>query len=295
MLKYYTVSHGFSGTVDFTAENLSECKTVLKYKNCGKDFRQKVFEALKKICTEVILKYGTDDDFSCIKTDKGAVVFEDDFNISPVFSEHLQNAKDIHDKWEEIYISEMDFEKLNKAFEFAKDILIGKNTAPGKGCDINRFFGTMTNRKNVNFIENLTDGIQKRIFIKGRPGSGKSTLMKKIRDGANNAGFDTETYHCSFDPKSLDMVIVRTLSVCIFDSTAPHEMFPQKGSDEILDLYSLAFPINTDLKHSLEIQKIKSRYDYEISQAKQYIPSYIDDEIVRYSDDEIFKIYDTLK
>ena len=70
-----------------------------------------VFDRLKESCREVIVKYGTDDDFTALKTSKGAVLFEGSEIIPDLFTEHLKNAKDIHDKWEEIYISKMDFER----------------------------------------------------------------------------------------------------------------------------------------------------------------------------------------
>ena len=40
--------------------------------------------------------------------------------------------------------------------------------------------------------------------------------MKKIANLAKNNGYKTEVYHCSFDPDSLDMVIIRDLDVRIF-------------------------------------------------------------------------------
>ncbi|WP_054860951.1 hypothetical protein [Gracilibacillus sp. JCM 18860] len=79
----------------------------------------------------------------------------------------------------------------------------------------------------------------KRYFIKGRAGSGKSTLLKKVVSASKERGFDIEVYHCGFDPESVDMVVIRELSVCLFDSTDPHEYFPKRKGDEIVDLYKL--------------------------------------------------------
>ena len=59
-------------------------------------------------------------------------------------------------------------------------------------------------------------------ILKGGPGCGKSTLMRKIGAWAEEAGLDTEYILCSGDPDSLDAVILPTLAVAIVDGTAPH-------------------------------------------------------------------------
>ena len=133
----------------------------------------------------------------------------------------------------------------------------------------------MLTGSSVNYIDNLTRGLAKRIFIKGRPGTGKSTFLKKIKNAAIERGFDTETYYCSFDPSSLDMVIIRELSLCIFDSTSPHEMFPSLASDSILDIYDIAVTNGTDEKYSKELSEIQVKYDIELAGAKKYLADII--------------------
>ena len=92
-----------------------------------------------------------------------------------------------------------------------------------------RFLGAATPVGAVDFVPNLTEDVPKRYFIKGRPGSGKSTMLKKIVAEGEKRGFDIEVYHCGFDPNSLDMIIIRELGIAIFDSTAPHEILPITG------------------------------------------------------------------
>ncbi len=58
-------------------------------------------------------------------------------------------------------------------------------------------------------------------YIKGGPGTGKSTLMRKLSDA-----FPDERksfYYCSSDPKSLDAVVFEDKKFFIADATAPHE------------------------------------------------------------------------
>lgn len=80
-----------------------------------------------------------------------------------------------------------------------------------------------------------------RIFIlKGGPGTGKSTLMKKVARAFPDGVFRTEVFHCSSDPSSLDGVAVRSQkgSIAVLDGTAPHERDATAPGaiDEIVDL-----------------------------------------------------------
>lgn len=66
---------------------------------------------------------------------------------------------------------------------------------------------------------------QERIFLlKGGPGTGKSSLMKKTEAYFVSKGVYIEAFHCSSDPHSLDGLLLRHngKSVSIVDATAPH-------------------------------------------------------------------------
>ncbi len=64
-------------------------------------------------------------------------------------------------------------------------------------------------------------------IIKGGPGTGKSTLMKKVARIAQEKGFDTELIYCSSDPQSLDGIIVKDLDLSLIDGTSPHVLEPR--------------------------------------------------------------------
>ena len=86
------------------------------------------------------------------------------------------------------------------------------------------FIGANTARGFVNYADELFSGIRKRYLIKGGPGTGKSTLMKRVAEAAETKGFTVERYACSSDPKSLDGIVIRELSVGVTDATSPHAM-----------------------------------------------------------------------
>lgn len=76
------------------------------------------------------------------------------------------------------------------------------------------------------------------ICLKGGPGTGKSTLMKKVGKTYQEKGYDVEYHHCSSDPNSLDGVVIKALKVAILDGTSPHVIDPiNPGAvDEILNM-----------------------------------------------------------
>ncbi len=63
-------------------------------------------------------------------------------------------------------------------------------------------------------------------IIKGGPGSGKSTLMRRVCQEAASRSLKSQQIFCSSDPDSLDGVIIPALKSAIFDGTAPHVMEP---------------------------------------------------------------------
>lgn len=78
-----------------------------------------------------------------------------------------------------------------------------------------------------------------RLFIlKGGPGTGKSTLMKKIGYELASKGYDIEFMHCSSDNDSLDGIVAPKLSFAIIDGTSPHITDPVYPGvvDEIVNL-----------------------------------------------------------
>lgn len=76
------------------------------------------------------------------------------------------------------------------------------------------------------------------ICIKGGPGTGKSTLMKRIGENFYKKGYDIEFHHCSSDNNSLDGVVIKGLNVVLLDGTSPHTVDPiNPGAvDEILNM-----------------------------------------------------------
>lgn len=79
------------------------------------------------------------------------------------------------------------------------------------------------------FSTHLRDDIDSGEFItyiiKGGPGTGKSSLMKKIAGELSEID-EPELYYCSSDPDSLDAVVFRKIKAIIVDGTSPHVFEP---------------------------------------------------------------------
>ncbi len=68
----------------------------------------------------------------------------------------------------------------------------------------------------------------KRIYIlKGGPGVGKSTFMRKIGAHLMDRGISVEHIHCASDNESLDGVLAPGIGLLFVDGTAPHIVDPK--------------------------------------------------------------------
>ena len=91
------------------------------------------------------------------------------------------------------------------------------------------FLGANTPQGFVSFFDELYNPYENctPYIIKGGPGTGKSTLMKKVANECERRGIATEKVYCSSDPDSLDGIIVPDLGISIADGTSPHLLEPK--------------------------------------------------------------------
>ena len=97
--------------------------------------------------------------------------------------------------------------------------------------------------------------------LKGGPGCGKSTFMKRIGAAAEDAGEAVEYIHCSGDPDSLDAVYLPEKRVAYVDGTAPHvveAVYPGAAS-LYLDLGAF-FDAGALAPHLKEISELNRQY-----------------------------------
>ncbi|ADL11635.1 PRK06851 family protein [Acetohalobium arabaticum] len=107
-----------------------------------------------------------------------------------------------------------------------------------EGSIINFFPGGNTAQGFYSFYDYLPYEAEQVFIIKGGPGTGKSTFMKKIGERMIEEGYDIEFHWCSSDNNSLDGIVIKDLQVAFLDGTAPHLVDPENPGavDEIINL-----------------------------------------------------------
>jgi len=189
----------------------------------------------------------------------------------------LSKAIKIHDDWEIVTQSCMNWQALNDQVEMLKTNIFQSIILNKPGLRTHRLLGTLTPRGAENTVESITKNLTRRLMIKGKPGTGKSSLMKDLADEANKRGLDTQIIWCGLDASSVDMVIIPELNFCIFDSTEPHVFDPQDGrlGDEIFDIGK-----HCALSQDAEvlIEDIRAKYKEAIQDAMGYSKRYAEAE-----------------
>jgi len=90
--------------------------------------------------------------------------------------------------------------------------------------EIRFFLGAHSPEGFVSLFDQLDKGREgwRKIILKGGPGSGKSTIMKKCAVAMTEAGHRLELIPCASDPDSLDAVIDWDGKMTLADGTSPH-------------------------------------------------------------------------
>lgn len=96
-------------------------------------------------------------------------------------------------------------------------------------AQIQYFLGANTSHGFYSLYDHLIDleTAQAVYILKGGPGCGKSSFMRRIARHAQAAGYSTQFILCSGDPSSLDGLVIPELKVALVDGTAPHVIEPQ--------------------------------------------------------------------
>ena len=122
--------------------------------------------------------------------------------------------------------------------------------------------------------------------MKGGPGVGKSTFMKRLGRRMQDKGYDAEYLHCSSDPDSLDGVVFPDIRVALIDGTAPHVVDPKNPGavDEIINL-GACWDLDGIKTHRQDILDINAEVGRLFARAYKYIAAakkVLDDIILLY-------------
>jgi len=307
-LQYYVTGHTAKGFVNYLKENIQGIRKIITLKHPSNALKTDIFKKLLNhyeasydvevflssngedhldgfiikelsfgVITDDLMDKGVETEF--FDLEKMVPVSEQAWEIVSTIEASFQKAYDhfrkallIHDDLEAVYIKEMDFSKADKLAEEFIHQNLGKFQVKNESSRISRrLFGTNTYQGAVNIVPQLLERVSHRYYLKGRAGTGKSTFMRAVISSLEKLGMDMEIYHCSFDPESIDMVLVPEADFCIFDSTSPHEFFPEAGQGTIIDLYEKTVTPGTDERFSKSIDSITNYYKNEITKAMTQI------------------------
>lgn len=178
------------------------------------------------------------------------------------FSESLE----IHEEMKKINMLDMNFEIADQIInDFINEKIKVYPDLDKETQVYERMFGTNTPDGIVDCVDNLIAPIKNRVYLKGAPGTGKSYFMKQVMKEVINKGYDVEVYRCSFDSSSIDMIIIREMNYCLFDSSSPHEYDPSKKSDYIINLFEVASMRENAQKNESTINRLTENYNKKFS------------------------------
>ncbi len=120
------------------------------------------------------------------------------------------------------------------------------------------------------FGDIISDTDYRTYIIKGGPGTGKSSLMKKVAEAFPDD--DKEIFFCSSDPDSYDAVVLKNKRIVFVDGTSPHTFDPEYPGavQQILDLGSCWNPMLLQ-KNKPEIITATAEYLQHHKRCRRYV------------------------
>lgn len=136
---------------------------------------------------------------------------------------------------------------------------------------VNFFLAANSCRGFVSEFQSNADVNYKTYIIKGGPGTGKSSFMKKVAAAAEEKDEDIILCPCSSDPESLDAVILEKSGIMLLDGTAPHTVDPSYPAVCEVILNFGDFWDTSKLKNKQEIIEITDQNKALHKTASRYI------------------------
>lgn len=186
----------------------------------------------------------------------------------------LSKAKKIHDDWEQLIQPAIDWDGINALLAELKKKCIGNVHLQKTPKVTHRLMGSLTPLGAQDTLKSISKNLKSRLYIKGLPGSGKSSFMKKMGEEAKLHGLDTRFIWCGLDSDSVDGVVIPELQLCIVDATSPHIYDPEREGDEIVDFFPHIDQTVLDEKKIIEVKQL---YANEMELAQDYISTYAGD------------------
>lgn len=120
------------------------------------------------------------------------------------------------------------------AADLVWEVLGSLERRPRRGRNRRLFASAITPDGFRNFMDTIFHPLRKRYVIRGQWGTGKSTIVGRLRDEALTLGYDVESFHCALDPHRIEHLVIPELGVGVITSEYPHTFEP-RGDDVLID------------------------------------------------------------
>ncbi|WP_338832723.1 hypothetical protein MHLNE_13810 [Moorella humiferrea] len=188
----------------------------------------------------------------------------------------LREAKVIRDEWES-YISECMIEsQVNKAVaNLLQAIFNGVAPRYDRPAKTRHLFATAITPDGIitGHVESLLQDVQQLYTISGEPGSGVAQVLARIAELAHEKGLHTEIYHCPFNPRNIDLVIIPEIKTAAMNVQPPHTYDPSSLPELMAMKLNLTAYIDRDKlgTYAHEISSAAYRYQACLDRAVAYI------------------------
>ncbi|KYZ77911.1 hypothetical protein AXX12_16740 [Anaerosporomusa subterranea] len=147
----------------------------------------------------------------------------------------LRSARALYDDWEAVNTAALNTATANVMAADLTAALFPSVQTVGSGKTRKLFVSAITPNGSVNYLNSLVGTMPSRYIITGAPGSGKSTIVQKIANAANEKGLDVELFYCPFDPLKPEHLIIPALGIAVATSIEPHTVSTD-GAAKIVDM-----------------------------------------------------------
>ncbi len=149
----------------------------------------------------------------------------------------LAAAKNVHEIMVDINQERLNYGLANEKAAWTIASLFGHRPV---SADVGRvrhlFASAITPSGFHHHLPNLMDEIPHKIIVTGSPGTGKSTLVKKVIVAAQERGFDVEAYHCGLNPERYEHALIPALGCAVITSAGPHTYRSEQATLLNMDL-----------------------------------------------------------
>jgi hypothetical protein len=188
---------------------------------------------------------------------------------------HLAEAKVIRNEMESYVTESMNFTRVNKlTAELIQDVLAqapGRYHVDPKARHL--FYSAISPNGVVHYIGSLLQDVKQMYLIKGRPGSGRSTLVEAVARAAHARGLDTEVFHCAFEPHRVDLVVIPAVGAAVLKDVEEIGFQPGSVPGLRVSVYNLDVHLNREAlaRYRAELASAQERFTAALNRAISHI------------------------